>query len=349
MGDYDRSDPTIATDGSAHRPPRRRSLWAGVMLAALTVFLCFLFRDWLLSRWHGEDTLDNRFLPGALLDYVPEDSEVLLGVNLRSLLESPAGNRLGPLLQQLIQRGEQRLPWIHLLGLNPLDDLDYLQISFAPGTGGEPLWLARGRLDRARIQIGPDKLQETTLDHFRVWEYKERRARRTTRIAPVGDMFVVSETPGRVLAALKQASAPRLIAVRDAILRELLTKVDRRQSLWLAASIKSLGPIAGIEDPVLKMVLRPLLAHTESVYGSIACREDVQVELHFRAATAEGAKRLDADLQSICESAPGAGLLLGRQKELLPLLRLLGSGQTRREGNEVLLRCELAADQLESR
>lgn len=348
MGENDRIDPSIAMDGSAHRPLRRLPLWAGVTLAALTVLLCFLFRDWLLNRWRGVDDLGNRFPPGALLDYVPEDSEAVLAVNVRSLLESPVGNRLMPLLQQMIRRGERQLPWMDLLGLNPIDDLDSLQISFAPGTSGEPLWLARGRLDRSRIQIGPDKLQETTVDHFRVWEYTERRPKRRTWIAPVGDMLVVSETPGRALSALKQASAPRPIAVRDATLRELLTKVDRRQSVWLAASIKSLGSIAGIEDPFLKLVLRPLLEHSESVYGSIACREDVQVELHFRAATAEGAQRLEAVLQSMCEAAPGLGYLLGRQKELLLLLRLLGSGKTHREGNEVLLHCELAADQLES-
>jgi hypothetical protein len=347
MGDNDRSDPSIATDGSAQRPPRRLPFWTGVTLAALTVLLCFLFRDWVLNRWRSVDDLDNGFPPGALLDYVPEDSEAVLAVNVRSLLESPVRSRLTPLLQQLIRRGERRLPWMDLLGLNPIDDLDYLQISFAPGTGGEPLWLARDRLDRSRIQIGPDKLQEKTVDHFRVWEYTERQTKRTTRIAPVGDMFVVSETLGRVLSALKHASTPRPIAVRDATLRELLTKVDRRQSLWLAASIKSLGSIAGIEDPILKRVLRLLLAHTESVYGSIACKEDVQVELHFRAATAEGAQRLEADLQSISEAAPGAAVLLGRRKELLPLLRLLESGKTHRDGNEVLLRCELAADQLE--
>jgi hypothetical protein len=321
---------------------------AGVTLAALAVLLGFLFRDWLLSRWHTEDDLGNRFPPGALLDYVPEDSEAVLAVNVRSLLESPVGRRLAPSLQQLIRRGERQLPWMDLLGVNPIDDLDYLQISFAPGSGGEPLWLARGRLDRSRIQIGPEKLQETTVDHFRVWEYTERRTKRTTRIAPVGDMLVISETPGQVLAALKQASAPQPITVRDGTLRELLTKVDRQQSLWLVASIKRLGSIAEIEDPVLKFVLRPVLEHTESVYGSIACREDVQVELHFRAATEERAKRLAAVLQSICEGAPGFAMLFGRQKELLPLFRLLSNGKTHREGNEVLLRCELAADQLES-
>jgi hypothetical protein len=94
------------------------------------------------------------------------------------------------------------------------------------------------------------------------------------------------------------------------------------------------------------MLLRPLFAHAESVYGGITCAEDLRAELHFGTATDEDAAQLEMDLQSICEAALGAALL-GRQKELLPLLRLLAAGQIRREGKTILLRCRLTADQLE--
>lgn len=348
MGDNDRIDTPLARDGSPHRRPWRFLVLFAVTLLALTVLVGFFFRDWLLSRWRAEDDRINRFAPDALRDYVPEDSGAVLGVDVRELRESPVGRRLAPSLQQLIRQGGSRLRWIDLLGLNPLEDVDSLHISFAPGIGGEPLWLARGRLERSRIQIGQDKIRETTLDHFRVWDYIDPRAKQTTLLAAVGDTLVVSETPGRVLAVLKQASAPQPLVVRDDVLRQLLTKVDRRQSLWLAASLKSLGSSAEIDDPVLKLVLRQLLAHAESVHGGITCTEDIRLEFHFRAATEDRAKRLEAELQRLCEAAPGAGLLLGRNKALLPLLRLLGSGQTRRDGNEVRLSCRLAADQLES-
>jgi hypothetical protein len=349
MGTNDRNDPSMATDGAFPRRSWRLLLLSAVTLAVLLAVLSFFFRDWLRSRWRGEDGQVNRFPPDALRDYVAEDSEVVLAVNVQALRESPVGRRLTPSLQQLIRQGGRRLRWIDLLGLNPIEDVDFLQISLAPASGGEPLWLAHGRLERSRIQMGPDKIQETTLDHFRVWEHTDRRAKQTTLLAPVNDTLVVSETPGRVLAALKQARSPRSLTVGDTILRQLLAKVDRRRTLWLAASMKRLGPLTVIEDPLLKMVLRPLLAHADSVYGGITCAEDVQVDFHFHAATVEGAERLEGDLQSICEAVPGAALLLmGRNKELLPLLKLLGSGKTHRQGNEVLLHCRLAGDQLES-
>jgi hypothetical protein len=349
MGDNDRNDPAMARDGNPRRRPWRMLLLTGAALAALALLLGFLFRERLYSRWRAEDDLGNRFVPGALADYVPEDSEAVLAVQVRQLLESPLGRKhLAPILQYLIRQAGGRLRWMELLGVNPLEDLDSIQITFAPAAGGQPLWLLRGRFDRSRILIGPDKLQETSLDRFRVWQCTDRQAKRTTLLAPVGDTLVVSESRDRVLAALKQASNPRPIAVRDATLLEMLARVDRGQSLWLAASIKSLGAIDGIDDYLLKQILRLLREHAESVYGGVTCAEDVQVELHFRAATPQSAEMLATDLQNISEVALGLAMpLFGRKKELVPVFRLLGSGKINREQNQVLLRCRLAADELE--
>ncbi|HEY7425499.1 MAG TPA: hypothetical protein VH682_14810 [Gemmataceae bacterium] len=341
MGDDKSNECARATDAV----PRRR--WRTCLLAAafgvgLVLLLGVLFRDRILGPWRSED---KPFPPGVLADYVPADSEAVVAVNVRSLLESPAGRQLAPSLRQLVRQGERRFRWMGLLGIKPFDDLDSLQISFAPGSGGQPLWLARGRLDHSRFQIGPDKLQQKNVEHFRVLEYTDRSSKRTTLLAPVGDALVISDTAARVLAALKQARDPQPITVRNATLRELLQKVNRRQSLWLAASTENFGLLGEVDDFVLKLILRPLLAHTESVYGGIACEEDLRAELHFRTATEESAAKLEADLQAVRDLSR----LLGGQggKELRPLLQLLGTGQISREGQNVLLHCRLVADQLD--
>ncbi|HTU19684.1 MAG TPA: hypothetical protein VMG10_16605 [Gemmataceae bacterium] len=348
MDDNDKIDPAIATEGIPRRRPWRMLLLSGAALTALLLLLGFFLRDRLFSCGRAEDDLGNGFPTSVLADYVPEDSEAVLAVHVDQLRESPMGRRhLAPILHHLIRQAGGRLRWMDLLGIKPFEDLDYIQISFAPAVGGQPLWLVRGRLDRSRIQIGPDKLQETSLDRFRVWQCTDREVKQTTLLATVGDMLVVSESRGRLLAALKQASDPRPIAVRDATLREMLAAVDRQQALWLAASIKGLGSIAAVEDYMVKLVLSPLLAHAESVHGGLTCAEDVRIELHLRSATAEDAASLERALQSRCEAAPGAALWLGRNKAFLPLLRLLGSGKISREGNSVLLRCRLAAEELD--
>lgn len=341
MGGNDRNNPLAAMDGIPRRRLRNLLLLTGLLLAGLGLG-GFLFRDRLQHLWHIEDDLGKRFPPGALAEYVPEDSQAVLAVNVRQLQESPAGRQqqqLAPAVQLFIHRSGGRVHWIDLLGINLFDDLDTILISFAPATGEEPLWLIRGRLDRSSMQIGPNKLHETSLDRFRVWEYSDRREKRTTIIAPVGDMVVVSESRVRMRAALEQASNPRPLVVRNRALDELLTKVDRQQALWFAASFKELGPLTEIEDYWLKLLLRPLLAHAESAYGEITCADDLRAELHFRAATAEEAGQLEMSLESIRNIVREGASLLIRQKELLPLLRLLGAGEIHRDGTMILLNC----------
>ncbi len=330
------------------RRPRRMLLLAGATAVCFAFLLAIVFCIWELRAGRNrDDDLNNRVPAGALADYVPEDSAAVLVVDVRQLRETPIGRQyLWPSMQQVTRQMEWRLPWLKLAGINPLDDFDTLRISFASKGSGEPILLACGPFDRSCLKIRPDKLQESTLDHFRIWEFREPDAKQTTLIAPVADMLVVSETRNRVQAALKQASDPQPIRVRDAILRQLLAKVDRRQCLWLAASVKNLASISQIDNYLLKMILRPLVAHAETVYGGITCTEDLQAELHFSTATEADASQLEADLRSICEAAPGI-LLLGRKNELLPLLRLLAAGKINREGKTILLRCRLTADELE--
>jgi hypothetical protein len=321
--------------------------FAGVAGVVLALLLAFLFRERIPGPWRADDAMDNPFPAGALSDYIPEDSEAVLVVNMQDLRETSAGRRLlAPALRQLVREKDDRFDWIDYLGIDPLSDLDSLLISFAPSRGEQPLWLARGRFDPSRFQIGPGKLRKKNLDHARTWEYADRQTKRVTAIVPVGDALVVSETPARLIAALKQASNPLPVTVRDVRLRELLGKVDRRQGLWLAASLRKAGTATRIHNFLLESILNPFFTHAESVHGGLTCAEDVRAEFHFRTTTEESASKLEAEINSITVLAQGAPVLWSDEKELLPLFRLLAAGQTSREGTAVSLRCRLAGNEL---
>jgi hypothetical protein len=225
-------------------------------------------------------------------------------------------------------------------------DPDSLRISFAPGRGEQPLWLVRGRFDPSRFQVGPGRLQKKTIDHFRFWEYVDRQTKRATMLAPVGDALVASETPARLLAALRQASNPQPISIRDQTLHDLLTKADRRQSIWFAAALRKVGPAVRIHHFLLESLLNPFLTHAESVHGGLTCAEDVRGEFHFRTGTDDDAAKLEMELNSMTVLAQGAPVLWSQEKELLPLFRLLASGRISRDGTTVSLRCRLAGNEL---
>lgn len=347
--------PSIANMGQDRAPEAkasgrlpRRMLLAFCLAAVLVVLLLVFFgRDWIPGPWRSDAGVENPFPAGALTDYIPEDSEAVLSVNVRSLREGSISPRyLMPSLRSIVGESDEAFFWFELLGADALEDVDALMVSFAPGSDGQPLWVGRGRFERSRFQVGPDRLRAENIDHFRVWKNIDRETNRATLLAPVGDAVVVSDTPARVLAALRQAGDPRPVQVRDVTLRQQLAEVDRRANLWFAASLKGLGPVARIDNFWLEKFLRPLLRYADSVRGTIVCAEELRAELLFHSANEDNATKLEEDLKNICGVAAGAPLLLIRHKSLLPLFRLLASGETTREGLNVSLRCRLTAEQL---
>lgn len=342
--------PSDANMGDRRR--RGRIFWLiGAIGIVLLVSAAFIFRDWIPGPWRSPEAWNDRFPSDVLAEYLPEDSAAVIVVDLPLLRQSPVGRKhLMSFLKQLVREAEGEFAWLSWLGINPLDDLDSLQISFAAGGEGQPLWLARGRVDRSHFHVAAQGT-EKVVDHFRVWEYADRQSKRKTTLAAAGDVLLVSDTSARVIAALKygrerQTGKLDLHPVRDPMLRDMLAKVDRRRSIWLAASMNKLGSVRRIDNFWLEAILRPLLSHAESVRGGFTCAEDVRADLLFQAATEEKAAQLETDLKRLHELAGGASLLLSRQNELLPLLRLLGTGETKREGTNVLLHCRVAGDQL---
>ena len=347
MGQVSAPDANASSGRLPRRRTRRTLLAVGLAGVVVVALLGFFGRDWIPGPWRSDAGLENPFPPGTLADYIPEDSEAVVSVNVRSLRETLIGQRyLMPSLGSIVRRSDEAFFWIELLGADALEDVDSLMVSFAPGSDGQPLWLARGRFDRSRFQVGPDKLRGETIDRFHVWKYIDRETNRPTLLAPVGDAFVICATPARVRAALRQASDARPVPVRDAALRPQLAEVDRQPSVWFAASLKDLGPVARIDNFWLEKLLRPLFRYADTVRGHIICAEELRAELHFHSTSEENASKLEEDLKNICGVAAGAPLLLGRHKALLPLFRLLASGETTRERANVCLRCRLTAEQL---
>jgi hypothetical protein len=114
----------------------------------------------------------------------------------------------------------------------------------------------------------------------------------------------------------------------------------------LAASFDKLGQVPRLDNKVLETYLRPLFRNAQAVQGGITYRTDeVLAEFTFRAKDDDSADKLEKYLRETCEAARGAHLVI-KDKELLPLFQMLGTGQERREGKRVTVRSRLTAGQL---
>src|SRR5436305_14368971 len=110
-----------ATGGRDARPPAGRWKRPAAVLVGATVLGLLLAAAWYL--WFRPHQRAIEFLPGALTDYLPENAGGVLTLNLRQTFDSPAGRQYlrGP-FQQIIRHGEATLPWLALLGIDPLQD-----------------------------------------------------------------------------------------------------------------------------------------------------------------------------------------------------------------------------------
>jgi hypothetical protein len=335
------------TDLPRGRGTVRRRKAAAVLAAVTALAVGLILPFWKPWRSYPEAPVVEHFPEGALDGYLPEDARGVLTVNLRPLPAAPAARKqFRKPLEQLIGRGEGDHPWMGLLGVDPFTDLDRIRVVFCTRGPDRPLWLARGRFDPARFQTGPGKLRERVEDGFRVYEYTDPAGGRVTTLALAGDTLAASDDRARVYAALAYAAGSRKAVRVDPALVKLLGKVDRGQALWLAVSLDKLGHVGRLPSLGLELMLRPVLKHARSARGGVTCAEDVRAEFHFEARDEAGADDLETGLRSACETAAGASLLFRIEPDLLPLLRLLATGEVTRDGLEVRLRCRLTADQL---
>ena len=332
------------------------------VLVGVTVLGLLLAAAW--YWWFRSHQRAVAFAPGALAEYWPENAGGVLTLNLRQMLDSPAGRQyLRGRFRQIIRRGEATHPWMALLGIDPVQDLDQVQVIYCAGDLGRPLWLLRGRISPERFQVGPGKLTESTAGRFRLYESRaepphpplspleggEGEGGPGTTLALAGDTLVVCNDRGRVLAALGHAAGQRPTPPPDPKLVQLLQQVDQKQSLWAAVDLGKLGPSGKPPLYAIQLILGPVLRHAQSIRGGLTVAEDVRGDFTFHTRDEDAAQTLERSLINARDVAKGAlelGFMQTIEKDLLPLVKLLSTAQASREDTTVRLRCELPAEQL---
>src|ERR1035438_2652061 len=94
----------------------------------------------------------------ALTDLFPAGTKVVLGINLRSVVESPLGQAVAAQTQKQVQSQAAAADWLKLAslaGFDPLRDIDEVLVA-TNGEGQNPpsLIVASGRFDVARLAGG---------------------------------------------------------------------------------------------------------------------------------------------------------------------------------------------------
>src|ERR1035438_7805065 len=100
----------------------------------------------------------------ALTDLFPAGTKVVLGINLRSVVESPMGQAVAAQTQKQVQSQAAAADWLKLAslaGFDPLRDIDEVLVA-TNGEGQNPpsLIVATGRFDVARLAQGAKRYHD---------------------------------------------------------------------------------------------------------------------------------------------------------------------------------------------
>jgi len=252
---------------------------------------------------------------------VPGDSEALISVDVRQLLDAPLVKKyaLEHLRAQLKQNNEANQAF-QSLGLDPFKDVDSILLTKGAGGNDKILVVVRGRFDLDKIQKAasdfseknPGKLKVSKEKDLQVYEMKGEGNPAYVAFANKNTLVV---TPQRA-ATVKAVSGGEERGTLSKEMKTALGYVRGTPSVWFAALVTE-EMRKGMKNNPQAAALAPKL---ESVTGSVNVSDDVKLAVRVHTTDAKAAAQVK---QTITQLKPLLALLAQNNEELAPLLNEL--------------------------
>jgi WD40 repeat protein/tRNA A-37 threonylcarbamoyl transferase component Bud32 len=285
--------------------------------------------------------------PGALERYLPDDTEMVLRVNVRQVLDSALAkdiglkDRLKQWLRTTLSNPAEAQQVLDDLGLDLFRDINLVTIA-TPGALDNPLIVLEGMFDVARFQAKADKMARSDLlkvhplpdGQGKVYETNLPTLPRPLFVKLISkSTLVLAPDKGRVLEALDKEAGRKKTALRSDV-QALLDRVDPRWSIWAVA------PGSALEQSPLGngAAIKELVAKVQDVFAGITIDKDMSITLKVTARKAEETKTIADGLEEGLDQAQGfLALVANSQPEMKPLLNVLRNTKPNVKDKAVML------------
>ena len=273
--------------------------------------------------------------------YLPDDTEAVIQLNFKQVLASPMlKDAIGGLKALLATQGAA----LKEIGFDPFTDLSHVVIAI-PG-GGNPekaVILVTGKFDTAKIEAAAEKSGKADLKIHKVGTKKVFETK--ADVPQVGEQGVfVSFVDGTTLAVtnskdgitetLNRASGTKKSGLK-ADMKTLIGKMDSKMSLSLAV----LGTVAGQAE---------VSDRINNITGGIALVDDIKLDLVIVAKNADTAKELEGLISMGLDQAKQIlPIVAANQKQLAPVVDLIGVIKVASAGNNVTIKGLLTKDDVQ--
>jgi hypothetical protein len=247
--------------------------------------------------------------------YLPEDTESVLNINVRQLLDSElVKTNLLEFAQEALRGNDEIQDVLKDLGFDPFKDLDRIVIATPLSTEKDRgLLIVHGRFDVAKFKAKAEAVAKDDSDHLKIHKIRgDERLLYEVNHPDVDDpLFVVIAgrdtllaSPGKdyVLNALKKSAEKAKQPLKNKQFQALLEKVDTRQSISLAAVAtpdiaKAIGKAPGD--------IKSMTEKIQALAGGLTISDEIKLEF---AVTTKDTK----DAKDLSDSAKaGLNLVLG--------------------------------------
>jgi hypothetical protein len=295
---------------------------------------------------------------GEVDKYLPEDTEVLVSVNVRQIVDSDLFKKYGlEQAREALKEQEEVRDALKELGFDPFTDLD--RVLAAKPSGGEQdrgLLIVYGRFDLDRIRAVADEQAKSQPDLIKIHKIPDGAGGKslvyevavpnypTPLFVALPDKNTLLAAPAKdyVVDALKKVNSKEKPALKNKDFQALLEKMDAKQAVSVAGVGSALTE--GTPDEI-----KALFEKAEAVGGGISIGDDIKIEVAVTAKNADDAKDVKDE---ITEDLRQARLLLtvlsfSGQPEIDLLVDVVNSVKVSAKGKTVVVKAAISADALE--
>lgn len=291
---------------------------------------------------------------------LPADTEVVVTVNVRQILDSPLLKKfvIDKAKAVLKNEGGPANEILQSLGFDPFKDLNRVTIA---GPGGDDkdrgLVIIHGNFNTDKFKARAADAAKANGDALKLHNVPDGRGGQhqvyelmlpqqdVAFFVAIASKDVILASPGKdyVADAIKKLAGKSSAALRNKDMQALLEKMDEKQSLSIAGLGSALAKSGSLPDGA-----KDLVNKLEAVGGGFTITDEVKLEVVLATKTPEAAKEIDKTVSDGLNQVLGlAALFAGQKKELAPALDILKTVRSSSKGKLVAIRAQVAADILE--
>jgi hypothetical protein len=234
--------------------------------------------------------------------YLPDDTEFIVNLNLRQLLDSTLVKKhVLEMAQEALRGNDQVQDILKDLGFDPFKDLDRIVIASPGGTDKDRgLLIAHGRFDVAKFKAKAEEVAKDESDHLKIhkvlggkhllYEVNMPEHDEPFFVALAGrDTLLGSPGKDYVIDALKKSKDPTKPILKNKKFQALLDKMDANQSLSLAAVTNTETQKAINKAPG---DIKGMIEKIQALGGGLTISDEVKLELIVTTKNEKDAKDL---------------------------------------------------------